>query len=159
MWAMENGRFAGMTAEFAKHGVYAFSDLDEDTQEYKAMVHIASGTKVVIEDIKPKTNWVIEDNYNEFAANAKGPRGRHQVIGLFESPESTEQEPTYLIPLPCFLSSTGPIASEAASGSGSGILIANVPSAGPTARRRLARRGSAASSVMSEPAGDGVHGK
>ena len=29
------------------------------------------GTKVVIEDIKPKTNWAIEDNYNEFAANAK----------------------------------------------------------------------------------------
>ena len=68
------------------------------------MVHIASGTKVVIEDIKPKPNWVIEDNYNEYAANAKGPRGRHQVIGLFASPESTEQEPKYLIPLPCLLS-------------------------------------------------------
>ena len=53
-----------MIADFSKHGVYAFSDLDEAQQEYKSMVHIASGTKVVIEDIKPKPNWVIEDNYN-----------------------------------------------------------------------------------------------
>ena len=51
--------FAEMIADVPKHGVYAFSDLDEAQQEYKAMVHIASGTKVVIEDIKPKTNRVI----------------------------------------------------------------------------------------------------
>ena len=51
MWVMENGRFAGMIADLSKHGVYAFSDLDEAQQEYKSMVHIASGTKVVIEDI------------------------------------------------------------------------------------------------------------
>ena len=117
------------------------------------MIHIAIGTKVVIEDLKPKPNWIIEDNYNEFADNARGPRGSHQVIGLFEAPDSTEQEPKYVIPLPCFLSN---IASEAASGTASGsgsaaIPIANLPPPGPSARRRLARRGSAASSARSEP--------
>ena len=81
------------------------------------------------------------------------------MIGLFEAPDSTDQEPKYVTPLPCFLSA---IATEAASGisSGSGsasIPIANLSVACPTAKRRLARRGSAASSVRSEREGDGVH--
>ena len=83
------------------------------------------------------------------------------MIGLFEAPDSTEQEPKYVIPLPCFVSA---IATEAASGTASGSGSAAIPiviltAAGTTGKRRLARRGSAASSVRSEPEGDGAHDK
>ena len=53
-----------MIADVGKHGVYAFADLNQEQQVYESMIHIATGTKVVIEDLKPKPNWIIEDNYD-----------------------------------------------------------------------------------------------
>ena len=65
MWAMDNREgLQGCLQMFGKHGVYSFADLSQEQQVYESMIHIATGTKVVIEDFKPKANWIIEDNYN-----------------------------------------------------------------------------------------------
>ena len=150
------GRFQGMVADFGSHGVFSYADLNEQLGVFESMVHNSSGIKVAIEEVKPKPGWTIECNFNEYEASAKGPRGRHQVVPFFESADSTDKEPKYKIPMPHFASAiAAEVATGASASSGNApVPIANVPAQGP--RRRLARRASAASSVRSEPEGDGL---
>ena len=154
----KQGRFQGMIADFAVHGVYAYADLNESEQVYESMIHVASGCKVKMEELRPKPNWVIEDNHNEWSANAKGPRGRHQVISFFEDPDSTESDPKYLIPSPFFASHIpGEMSGTGAPPKSDAIPIQGSMTRPPAKRRQLTRRASHASSCQSEPAGDGQH--
>ena len=144
----KQGRFASNVGAFGQCGVFRYVDLNEGV--YEGMLHVPSNTKNQLEELKPTEKWSIEDNFNEFTATCKGPRGRHQCVTMFETDESTDADPKYSIPMPMYLSA---VPNE---GGGQPSIIAPAAKSHSGPKRRLQRRSSAASSAVSEPDGEGV---
>ena len=61
----KQGRHFGMFGDHSKIGVFQYCDLDGQHEEYESMIHVFSGVKVQMDELKPKPSWTIEGNHNE----------------------------------------------------------------------------------------------
>ena len=150
----KNGRHAGMLGDFNTYGCFAYTDFDETTGCYSKMVHNQSETKIDLEEIHQKKGWSISENWNEWTAQMKGPKGVHGILQLFvDSVNSTRDEEKFLIPMPTFIFEVNNLQQEQGITPGSsGDGAATAKRAGA---RSLARHASVASSCVRAPSGSG----
>ena len=148
----KKGRHAGVTVDFNQHGVFSFCQYNETTKKFLAVCHNFSGVQSQFQELSVGEDWKIEFNHCEFLAQAKG-KGSYDLLPEFYNPEHKEnrEAPEFLISLPF----NQPVIPTAATREQQQQLVmVNMPgsSADKPQRKRLARKGSAASSA---PDGDG----
>ena len=101
---MKNGRHAGYVGDFNSFGVFSYGQFNEESGFYETRIHNHSQTSVDLEEIHPKQGWTIAENWNEWTAVMKGPKGVHGILQLFSDTEfSANDEDKYVIPLPLFI--------------------------------------------------------
>ena len=148
----KNGRHAGVTADFNQHGVFSFCQFNETTKKYLAVCHNFSGLQSQFQELSVAEDWKIEFNHCEFLAQAKG-KGSYDLITEFSNPEykDNKEAKEFLISLPF----NQPVIPTAATREQQQqLVLVSMPgsSTDKPQRKRLARKGSAASSA---PDGDG----
>ena len=150
----KQGRHAGILGDFNSFGVFAYAEFDESTGCYSKMLHNHSGISIDLEEIHPTKGWTISENWNEWTAQMKGPKGVHSILQLFTDTEnSTKDEDKFMIPMPTFILEVKNLQQEQGitpGSSGDGAAAAKRAGA-----RSLARHASVASSCVSAPSGSG----
>ena len=146
------GRHAGVTADFNQHGVLSFCQFNETTKKYLAVCHNFSGLQSQFQELSVAEDWKIEFNHCELLAQAKG-KGSYDLITEFSNLEykDNKEATEFLISLPF---SQPVIPTAATREQHQQLVMVSVPgsSADKPERKRLAMKGSAASSA---PGGDG----